>query len=167
MGLRSDIEIDESWYIKPDGIKERFSCGGVVCRVDDAGQIWVLLTHEKDNRHFVLPKGGREAGEKDLDTAGREVLEETGIHDLSMITDLGWSRRLSFKKHIWSNTHFFLFYTQQLIGSPTDDEHFHDPAWFDLKDDRPYFWPDQRRLIQDNRIKINDLVRAHHNKLKL
>tara|TARA_Y100000589_G_scaffold173606_1_gene164797 strand:- start:319 stop:822 length:504 start_codon:yes stop_codon:yes gene_type:complete len=167
MDLRSNIDIDESWYEKPRGITERFSCGGVVCRVNQAGQILIVLTHEKDNRYFVLPKGGKETGELDLDTASREVREEAGINDLTMIADLGWLRRLSFNKQIWSNTHFFLFYTQQIMCSPTDQDHSNDPSWFELEDDRPYFWPDQRRLIQDNRIQINKLLLAHHNKLKI
>ena len=165
MKQRSNIQIDESWFNKPDSIKERFSCGGVVCRVDNAGEIWILLTIEKDGRRFVLPKGGRKDGELDLDTAIREIEEEAGIKDLSMITDLGWLHRLSFKKHIWSNTHFFLFYTQQVVGIPTDEAHLHEPSWFNLQDDNPYFWPDQKNLIKNNRSRITDLIQAHHSKL--
>lgn len=162
MKKRSDIHIDQSWYKKPDSIKERNSCGGVVCRVDNAGQIWILLTCEKDDRCFVLPKGGREFGELDLDAAVREVEEEAGIVDLRMITDLGWLHRLSFKKHVWSNTHFFLFYTQQIEGTPTDQEHCYKPAWFKLEDVDPYFWPDQKDLIQRNRDRIAELIFNHH-----
>ena len=98
MKQRSNIDIDQSWYEKPDGIQERFSCGGVVCRVNEVGQILILLTFEKDGRCFVLPKGGREIGGLDLDTAKREVAEEAGINDLTLITDLGSLQRLSFAK---------------------------------------------------------------------
>ena len=65
----------------------------------------------------MLPKGGREIGELDLDTAMREVGEEAGINDLTMLADLGNLQRLSFAKNVWSNTHFFLFYTQQINGT--------------------------------------------------
>ena len=42
MKQRSNIDIDQSWYEKPDGIQERLSCGGVVCRVNDVGQVLIL-----------------------------------------------------------------------------------------------------------------------------
>ena len=162
MKERSNIVIDQSWYEKPDGIAERFSCGGVVCRVNESEEILILLTFEKDDRCFVLPKGGKEIGELDLDTAIREVGEEAGINDLTLLADLGNLQRLSFAKNAWSNTHFFLFYTQQINGTPTDEEHFHKPSWFSLEDNNPYFWPDQKDLIKNNRHRITDLILKHH-----
>ena len=162
MKQRSNIDIDQSWYEKPDGIQERLSCGGVVCRVNDVGQVLILLTFEKDGRCFVLPKGGREIGELDLETARREVREEAGISDLTLITDLGNLQRLSFAKQVWSNTHFFLFYTRQINGTPSDHEHCHEPSWFNLEDEEPYFWPDQRDLIESNRDRIANLILKYH-----
>ena len=92
MKQRSNIDIDQSWYEKPDGIQERLSCGGVVCRVND-GQVLILLTLKK---MVVVSfyQGGREIGELDLETA-RRVREEAGISDLTLITDLGNLQRLS------------------------------------------------------------------------
>lgn len=167
MKFRSSDLIDESWYIKPQGIKLRYSCGGVVCRVTEAGEVLVLLTHEKDDRYYVLPKGGIEAGETDLQAATREVHEETGISDLIMLADLGRLERLSYKKNLWSNIHFFLFYTQQMNGIPTDEAHSHSPSWFAIDDEKPYFWPDQLKLIQNNISNIKELVLRYHKDIKV
>lgn len=160
--MPDSFKIDFSWYVKPDSIEQRFSCGGVVCRVDQFEQIKILLTHEKDDRYFVLPKGGIELGETELETAIREVHEETGIQDLTVLGDLGRLERLTFKKNLWSNIHFFLFYTRQIIGVPTDVAHTSRPRWFALEDQTPYFWPDQQRLVNQHVEFIRDLVLAHH-----
>lgn len=55
------------------------SCGAVVYR-DIKGEIRYLLIKNKRSAHWGFPKGHIEPGETKIDTAKREVLEETGIH---------------------------------------------------------------------------------------
>lgn len=55
------------------------SCGAVVYR-DSADGRRFLLIKNKRSTHWGFPKGHVEAGETDMDTAVREVLEETGLH---------------------------------------------------------------------------------------
>ncbi len=53
------------------------SAGGVVYRRDEDGRIWVAVIRVRDR--LALPKGLVEKGEKTLETAVREVQEETGL----------------------------------------------------------------------------------------
>lgn len=55
------------------------SCGAVVFR-DIKGDIRYLLIKNKRSAHWGFPKGHIEPGETKLETAYREVLEETGVH---------------------------------------------------------------------------------------
>lgn len=64
-------------------------CGGVICH---DGR--VLMVHQ-DNGVFAFPKGHMEEGETEIETAKREILEETGIS-----VELDSSRRFEFGYHI-------------------------------------------------------------------
>ncbi len=59
--------------------EQKLSCGIVVARKSDAGWFTLLL---RAFHHWDFPKGIRERGEEPMQTAIREVGEETGITDL-------------------------------------------------------------------------------------
>eukprot|EP01129_Flabellula_baltica_P000052 TRINITY_DN10054_c0_g1_i1.p1 TRINITY_DN10054_c0_g1~~TRINITY_DN10054_c0_g1_i1.p1 ORF type:complete len:164 (+),score=32.32 TRINITY_DN10054_c0_g1_i1:22-492(+) len=52
------------------------SCGILIFRRTDTGTQFLLL---RQRNRYDLPKGHREPGEEDMDTAFRELREETGI----------------------------------------------------------------------------------------
>ena len=145
--------IDESWYERPSGVRNRVSAGGVVVRVD-RGQVYVALVGEISLPYRVLPKGGVEPGEKVEETARREIGEEAGINSLELIQKLGIRERLSYDRTRWNTTHYFLFVTEQVEGSPTDDEHHFAFAWHSIDALPMMFWPEQRELIETHREKI-------------
>jgi 8-oxo-dGTP pyrophosphatase MutT (NUDIX family) len=60
------------------GAKVQRSAGGVVYR-DREGKMWVALIATKGGEVWGLPKGVVEKGENALDTALREVEEESGL----------------------------------------------------------------------------------------
>jgi len=68
------------------------SAGAVVFYRSPESEIEYLLLEHKSYWHF--PKGWREAGEKAIDTAKREVTEETGLSDFKFID--GFKARESF-----------------------------------------------------------------------
>ena len=64
-------------------MRREFSAGGVVLR-RMRGRWWVAVVRPRREPHrpqvWALPKGLIDAGERCLETAIREALEETGIH---------------------------------------------------------------------------------------
>jgi ADP-ribose pyrophosphatase YjhB (NUDIX family) len=149
--------IDESWYRRPAGIAEHVSAGGVIARVEK-GRVWLALLREGELPDYILPKGHVEAGE-DLETAARrEIGEESGLTDLRLVGELGMRERLDFAKRAWKKTHYFLFVTHQVDGTPTDTLHDYRLEWFPLDALPSLFWPEQRALIEANREKIRRLA---------
>jgi 8-oxo-dGTP pyrophosphatase MutT (NUDIX family) len=158
--------IDESWYKRPPGVSDRTSAGGIVARIAD-GQIYVALVGELGLTELglterVLPKGGVEPGESLEVAARREIEEEAGLSSLELIEKLGIRARLSYDRVCWITTHYFLFVTEQVEGTPTDVEHHYELAWHPIGDLPAIFWPEQRELIETNRDKIVRLIKQNH-----
>ena len=103
--------------------KMSYSAGGIV--INTEGQVLVVNQH---NNSWSLPKGHLDAGEDELTAAKREIWEESGVSDLTLIKPLGAYSRFrmgpggktvrSAGKHIT----MFLFSTKQLLLSPQDPD---------------------------------------------
>jgi 8-oxo-dGTP pyrophosphatase MutT (NUDIX family) len=151
------IVIDQSWYVRPEGMPQTLSCGGVVCRLHE-GAVLVALTREHNTTQYVLPKGRMEPGEDIEATARREVQEETGVSGIMLLCKLATLERLSFDKDVWKQIHYFLFVTAHLEISPTDPKHAGLAAWFPIDDLPPMLWPEQANLLRSNLPLITGLV---------
>lgn len=145
--------IDETWYIRPSATPEHISAGGVIAR-RQADRVYVALVREGEFSDYILPKGHVEAGENLEEAARREIGEESGLTDLVLIGELGVRERLDFRKRAWKKTHYYLFTTRQTEGTPTDREHNYHLEWFPLDALPPMFWPEQKELIETNRVQI-------------
>jgi ADP-ribose pyrophosphatase YjhB (NUDIX family) len=150
------VKIDHSWYIKPPGVAEHVSCGGVVVR-RDGGRILAALVTEPGFAEYILPKGHVESGEDLEQAARREIAEEAGLTELTLVKSLGSVGRLDFSKRSWGTMHYFLFTTGQDKTSPSDPEHQYIVKWFPIEDLPEMFWPEQRTLIVDNRDMIRKI----------
>jgi ADP-ribose pyrophosphatase YjhB (NUDIX family) len=105
-------------------MNKTFSAGGVV--ISSEGKVLVV---NQDNRSWSLPKGHVDDGEKPEAAAAREIGEEAGVRELTLIKPLGSYERhriglagsddTSELKHI----SFFLFTTPQLRLAPMDPRH--------------------------------------------
>jgi len=106
-------------------MKHTESAGGIVIN-NDTGK--VLLTRQENNV-WSLPKGLIDEGEDALTAAKREIYEETGVNDLSLIRMLGSYKRHPIgldNKDVTSELktiHIFLFTTSQTHLSPQDSLH--------------------------------------------
>jgi len=105
--------IDESWYVRPEGIKDRISAGGIIARRDDSGQVFLALTRGEGavGSAYILPKGGIDPGESVEEAARREIAEEAGFSRLTLLETLGTRERLSYDRRRWITTHYFVFET--------------------------------------------------------
>ncbi len=120
----------------------------------------MALTTEIGLNAYILPKGGVKKKETLEQAAAREIEEEAGLTDLHLVDLLGTRERLDFEKTKWITTHYFLYVTTQVRGVPTDRHHAYEVRWFPLEDLPEIFWPEQRELIESNRILIETKVRA-------
>ncbi len=159
------LVIDESWYTRSEGLPERVSAGGVVVRIE-RGNVFAALVHEKGCSGYVLPKGGVEEGETLEAAALREIEEEAGLTELTLLGDLAVLDRLSEKKDKWSINHYFLYGTVQLSGTILDTEHHDEMIWAPLDALPEMFWPDEKKLLERQRKTIYDRIIAHQNPKK-
>lgn len=99
------------------------SAGGIV--LNSGGLILVVNQH---GTSWSLPKGHIEAGEDKLTAARREIYEESGVTELSLVRELGAYRRhrigadgLEDESEL-KTIHMFLFTTRQDKLLPVDPE---------------------------------------------
>lgn len=157
------MKIDRSWYVKLKDKKfpSAVSCGGVVIQKSRNGIKIAMVRDDKfEDKYYVLPKGRQEIGEGLLDAAEREIAEETGLSELNCICELGFKERLTFEKDVWKKMYYFLFTTKRKEGKQKLEkgEEGYVVEWFDIENLPPLFWPEQRELIEENRVKIKNLL---------
>ncbi len=99
------------------------SAGGII--VNSAGLIALV---ESDGVFWTFPKGRLETGENPLQTALREIHEETGLIDLTFIKELGTYTRsklkldLSEEPNSFKSITLFLFKTSEASLQPQDPD---------------------------------------------
>jgi len=105
------------------------SCGGVVIF---RGKILLLYKNYR-NRYegWVLPKGTVEAGEKRVETALREVGEETGVHATAMsyIGKSEYSFRVP-NDTVYKEVHWYLMMADSYYSKPQREEYFADSGFY-------------------------------------
>jgi len=111
-------------------IRKTKSAGGVV--VNSYGRVLVV---DQRGTSWSLPKGGIDNGETPLETAKREIYEESGISDLKLIEELGSYQRSKITddgkdedKSEIKTIYMFLFTTTQNKVKPID-HHNHQAKW--------------------------------------
>ena len=106
------------------------AAGCAVWRTGDDGALETALVHRPKYDDWSLPKGKPEAGEHLLETAHREVLEETGLHvDRSAAGPLAWTQESTFlfrgeRRHTRCHGRVVRLAAEQVHAAPvlTDDE---------------------------------------------
>ena len=156
------MKIDKSWYIKPKdkSFPSDISAGGVIIRIE-GNKLLIALIRDPKFDDYLLPKGRLEKGEGFEDAAKREIAEETGLNDLTLVAELGAKERLTFEKNEWRTTHYFLFLTEQADGTQNlQEDESYILKWFDIDNLPPMFWPEQKELIEENRERIKRLIKG-------
>jgi len=93
------------------------SAGGVI--LNEFNEVVIVFT---DTKSWQLPKGTVENGEKYLETAIREIKEETGLTNLTYIKELpAYSRISTHEVDTRRYIHYFMFQTQKQGLSPNSE----------------------------------------------
>ena len=104
-------------------MKKTVSAGGVV--LNSAGLVLVV---NQNGASWSLPKGHVEKGENLLEAATREIYEESGISQLTLLKELGSYQRYKISVSGGEDAselkiiHLFLFQTTQAKLSPLDPD---------------------------------------------
>jgi len=79
------------------GVIREKSAGAVVFYDNGREKEYLLLLYEAG--HWDFPKGGIEKGETEVETAIREVIEETGLTDIKIINGFKWEIHYNYRKN--------------------------------------------------------------------
>lgn len=107
-------------------------CGGGII-INSRKEI-VLSLHA--DGFWGFPKGGREPGESELETARREVWEEIGLQDLKLVKELPKYTRTSAHNPNPDHLilmHMFLFTSEQVDLVPIDIKENPEARWFSIE----------------------------------
>ncbi|MGI6157950.1 MAG: bis(5'-nucleosyl)-tetraphosphatase [Saccharofermentanales bacterium] len=119
------------------------SCGAIVFHEVD-GELRVLLVKHRPG-HWSFPKGHVEAGETDIETAIREVAEETGIQ-IDIASDFQRQSTYSPKPGVIKTVVFFL--GDYIDGELTPQlEEVSEVRWMAPEEGMPYLVFDRDREI--------------------
>ncbi len=78
-------------------MKSEHSCG-IVPLKKEKDRIYVLIIVHKGGRHWGFPKGHKDPGETDLQTAERELKEETGLSIVRWVSRTPYVETYTFYK---------------------------------------------------------------------
>ena len=138
------------------------SVGFVIFKKEGKGIRYLLLHH--GSRYWNFPKGRQEAGETELDTAKRELEEETGITQVKIIEGFKESYNYDFDSNIKGGHREKVYKTAIwfLVEVEDDqvkisDEHV-DNGWFDYETamKRSYFQTGQNLLKKANKFLLQE-----------
>lgn len=114
------------------------SCGVLPCRIEN-GQQEFLLVFETFSQCWSLPKGHMEAGESDVQTALRELYEETG---LTAKLDISRSASTTYPISSFARKEV-VFYLGEVVGVPkVRDGEIDKYKWVTAEELKDYLFPD-------------------------
>jgi len=97
---------------------------GIIPIFKNKDDFYILLVKNSKGGHWGLPKGTPEKDEKPIDTARRELFEETGVKDINIKMEVTFEEKYDFEQDnvIYSktNTYYPGFVTEMTIGNRLD-----------------------------------------------
>lgn len=98
---------------------------GVIPIFKDKDDFYILLVKNTKGGHWGLPKGTPEKEEKSIDTAKRELFEETGIKDIKIKMEPTFEEKYDFEQngtaYSKTNTYYLGFVNEMTEGNQLDE----------------------------------------------
>jgi len=98
---------------------------GVIPVFKNESSFYILLVKNSKGGHWGLPKGTPEKDEKPIDTARRELFEETGINNIEIKTEVTFGEKYDFEQNgvVYSKTNtYYLGFVNKMTQSNQLDE---------------------------------------------
>ena len=112
-------------------MKYEKSCGAVCIR-NAGGRRTVLMVRHVAGGRWAFPKGHVETGENEVQTALREVLEETGVHAV-LQPDFRFVTNYSPVRGVMKKVVYFAAYAREAVAVPQPGE-IEETRFFDVDD---------------------------------
>lgn len=130
-----------------------FSCGIIPYRLTNQNQVEILLVHHQKG-HWAFPKGHPEGDEQPLDTALRELKEETNLTASVHDPDQSFQEMYWFTNPDGQKTHktvqFFLGEVQPNQETKILEAEVQDAAWVPIEEVRDKLtYPASKRVFDE------------------
>lgn len=111
------------------------TAGGVIFRHTDSQEVEILLIQDAKNR-WTIPKGHIEEGESAKETAEREIREETGLQEMTV---LNWLGKIHFRYRratslVLMTTDIFLVAAKGDTDNLTPEDWMNGIKWFPVNE---------------------------------
>jgi len=123
-----------------------------IFRESDDSYSFLLIHHTKG--HWAFPKGHQEEGELLLDTARRELEEETGIKNVEIDDRKEFTENYSFEEggthHYKTVCYFIGIIKDKITPSPKTTDEIEDAKWFSYEEASDQLtFPEAQNLLRD------------------
>lgn len=126
---------DEMRFIGGGEIMIQISAGAVIIRKDETNEKIYFCMLKYPKGYWGLSRGWIEEGEKEIDTAKREIKEETGLKEIKIVSGFREKAHFQFKskgKIVHKTTIFFLATTKQKKIKKSIEHQ--DIGWFEYEE---------------------------------
>jgi 8-oxo-dGTP pyrophosphatase MutT (NUDIX family) len=118
--------------------------------------VWkVLLILHQGGHHWAFPKGHGNEGETPLESAKRELKEETGLEVEHLLQETPLVEKYQFHRHretVTKTVHYFPAVVKGYLM--LQQEEIRDAKWVDLKDANQHLTFKEARAMCNNLIKL-------------